>query len=456
MRGGSLNINSIKNSDFKYTVDENRKTWVRHIFPIGQYLISLIQAIPWKTYTWKGELPLWTAVNDGYVSTTVHVEADTRSIYHYRYIGGSVYEIIQNASNIEKNSVRDYIDPTGDIDVELSFPNITYSTNNISGQDAFVYHFTESKATPDNMNELVNNYTRWVFDNMKQQLQSISKTVFDNMFTDTIEFSLMEDKEGKYSDLVFEIGNIKLVRTIASVEGEVSGPIKIQLIAKFVGMSKSDHILEYILPVSNNVGAAHIEMFKNELDRFKNSTTILKGEYPIETYARLISGNIGAAKERISALNQPKHFWHKFYNHIARLQFLNTVLPQVMEKTDIKTVATEIGNLYYFIVQADGNNTLCKFDYTFSNKNRCNKADIVNKLVGNLRKILFVNGKLIISNRAMPLKTDEDEKLINKMGGKKYITVLQMDTEISKLMAASGGRRRTRKVRRYTTRKIVH
>ena len=119
------------------------------------------------------------------------------------------------------------------------------------------------------------------------------------------------------------------------------------------------------------------------------------------------------------------------------------------------TIKYQISNLYYFIIQADGNNTLCKFDYIFSNKNRCNKADIVNKLVGNLRQILFVNGKLIISNRAIPLKVDEDEKLINKMGGKKYITVLQMDTEISKLMAASGGRRRTRKVRRYTTRKIV-
>ena len=69
MKGGSLNIKPIKNSNFKYTKQKQRIEWVKHIFPFGEYIIPLFAKIPWSEYKYEGPFRAWYYDdNDKYIS----------------------------------------------------------------------------------------------------------------------------------------------------------------------------------------------------------------------------------------------------------------------------------------------------------------------------------------------------------------------------------------------------
>ena len=494
MKAGSLNINVVKNSDFKYTLDPNRKAWVRHIFPIGQYLIPLIQAIPWQSYRWEGIIPAWistdsgnakkvfekskkqytTLIDEDHLIVNLNTVASTSSNLYYRFFGGCVYEILK--TEYKNINIREYIDPTGDIDILLSMPYLNWVDDEAAiklgdNYDFDEYYFTESVASQKSMNALLNDYTQWIFNCMKSQLEKIPQTVFENMFVDSVPFDLADDPEGAYSDLIFERGNIRLVRTFSLGEAGRGGMIKIQLIAKFNDMTKSDHIVEFVLPLTQAINDTQGSMLGGENKSFFGKTTLLSGGFPVETYSELLKGNIDAAITRVVALNSPTpDLYHKFFNHIGRLKYLNIIIPIFVKgllakpmttviRTMLYNIFYQVERLGYFVLKADAENNLCRFVY--HQGVLCDKRKIANDLLGNyleflpyiLKNILPQSLSIYIDGDNEPLAQTYSLQLQKKFdGSKSYIfSIKEINKGVQELTAMAAGGRRKKKSRKNRT-----
>jgi hypothetical protein len=423
VRGG-LDIIPVSDSEFKYTVDPQRILWTKNVFPISQYLLQMIQSMPWNDYRFEGETTLWTEeiVNSnsnnynikapiGVMPVKGHVDnisATTEGITPYAYFGGCVYEILDTRYK-HISDLRRFVDPTGDIDVAICLPNITLSIKRYY----IDYHYKNYKAGENvsslEMTELVNDYTRWIFNEFEKQL---TKTIvlFEKLFENTIEFDFSEAQEGVV-DLSKKIGNVWIVRSINLPESM----IKIQLVCKFVGMEVAEHLIEFVLhldtiPTSESLNHS-IDVLKNESFMFES--------FPIMKFSQLLKGNVQTSLE-----NRLK-FWntrlrHKFYNHVGRIQYLNSLLPKLIKRpdntstnssrkldvgglanipkgkrTDYPAILSYIMSLCGLLIKVINDGDICKYDYTYEG-GPCNKTNIMNivsSLVGDLIGMLFKQDK---------------------------------------------------------------
>jgi hypothetical protein len=412
---GGFNTVPLKNSIFKYTKDEKRIQWNKHTYPIGEYMIALVQSIPWLDYSFTGKVnflhyddedekyahPLW-----------IEKEIETKKITipPYYYFGGCVYEILNSLYKKQLgNSLHTFTDPTGDIDVRLCVPNITI-------KEPDVFDYMDVLIEPDGknnngknkykINAFIDHYTKWIFENVENYLtKKMPKQLFDKIFIDTEEFDYKTNYEANFADLTSKIANLWLVRTI------VNNMVKIQLTAKYKGMEESDHILEFVLPVEMDIANVKDFYRVDSLNRCKdNYYIILKDNIPIESLAELYAANIRAGKERIGVLDEDMHH-HKFYNHIQRTLFLNNSLGKILNKpgendedkitltrNEFIMLSTKIYNYCYWIINS--RDIICKFVYENNPKlKRCDNAKVINKLVGGIEDILYKQEKNAKGNR---------------------------------------------------------
>lgn len=421
VRGG-LDIIPVKDSEFKYTVDPERILWTKNVFPISPYLLQMIQSIPWNSYRFEGETTLWTEKDVNSNSNNfnieapigvmpvekhnVNVSATTNDITPYAYFGGCVYEIL-NTRYKSISDLRQFVDPTGDIDVAVCLPKITPSVKRYY----IDYHFKNVKASNNvsglEITDLVDDYTRWIFNEFEKQLTK-SIVLFEKLFENTIEFDFSEAQEG-IIDLSKKIGNVWLIRSI-NLPGSM---IKIQFVCKFVGMEVAEHLIEFILhldtvPTNGSLNDS-IEMLKKESFMFET--------FPIMKFSQLLKGNIQTSLE-----NRLK-FWntrlrHKFYNHVGRIQYLNRLLPKLIkrpdnvptnsnshkldigglankskeERTDYPTILSYIMSLCGLLIKVIQDGDICKYDYMYEDR-PCNTVNIVSSLVGDLISMLFKQAK---------------------------------------------------------------
>ena len=375
MQRGGFDVIPIKDSDFKYTQDPDRILWTKNVFPIAEYIIQAIQKIPWESYKFVGTSAFWKKSGrferDDF-EVTIHPSSTPR----YYYFGGSVYEIMNKLYNrADMPNLHSYVDPTGDLDIMLIPPHLTLAAGK-SPEKYYAYFFNQllhehpGKKEPANLqrhfnttngrmnlanidalntssnalsaeptefvgcanniftgnnttretvirdprqySKWIEHYTDWIMDNFADNLKKYQKGgLFTLLFGNSVKFNLENDAEGRYADRVLCIGNLKLVRSYLPY----MNLIKIQLIAKFQDMTRSDHICEFLMEMPHEPSVS-IEKF----DSYKHKYQVLKG-FPLTTFSELVRGNLDSMINRYSLFQTTLR--HKFYNHVGRMQYLN-------------------------------------------------------------------------------------------------------------------------------------
>jgi hypothetical protein len=360
---GGLNLSTVTDAEFKYTQNEDRIKWTKNAVPIGQYLIPCIRNIPWLMYVYRGRTTLWAEKPDSEakfnpvknskpesesecIPNEVEIHAELRYEPYY-FFGGCVYEILNSmalaertrSKNIPYVNLRNYVDPTGDIDVKIVLPAIKIIGSRTNNADLdFSTYLLKDNGT--GMTDLLDNYIRWIFYQLKDQIERMP--LFEKLFENTEAFELSEEPgEAAKADLSVRIGNLWLVRVFLPELRMV----KIQLVVKFID-TRPDHILEIVLELEDTCKAGLItsEVFSNLNRRLSHVINGIR----LESFSQLIEGNIGAMKER-KVFVENIQFRHKFYNHVGRLQYLNKYLtnPSMLQYVNDATNDSFNAALFY-------------------------------------------------------------------------------------------------------------
>ena len=201
----------------------------------------------------------------------------------------------------------------------------------------------------------VEDYTSWVMEHFANTLVKYKHgRLFDLLFGNTIPFNLDNDTEGRYADKIICIGNLKLVRSYLPYMGLV----KIQLIARFTGMKKSDHICEFLLDMPYKPNAS---LTLQKYQSYEHKYQILKG-FPLSNFAELIRGNIDSLINRYSLFNTDLR--HKFYNHVGRMQYLHDFFKTnlnpyyedddsklTLRNRDMKELLVQMANFSFYVAE---------------------------------------------------------------------------------------------------------
>lgn len=443
VNGGGINIAPIKDSDYKYTKDKERIASNKRIFPYASYFLQLAQNIPYESYSYSGPLTVFIDLDaeenenepkkeHRYARKTVNVSAgfklkNGKYVRPYYYFGGCVYEIMDMLFKRDKlpgiPPLHKYTDPTGDIDLLCAFPNIV-SVSPRQDIDIQLADLTkirrpdEPESSNISYNELVDDYTAWLFSQVVSGFESIPPRVLDQIFAETVPFSFKEDNEAQNADMSHQIGNMWLVRTRSS------NMLKIQCIIKYEDIVEPIHFMEFVFILNEIVADTSPNDLKISTklmgNFFLNTDQTLKrileasmeyDSYPIQKFYSLYYDNIDAIEGKRKDLFS-EDARHKYFNHIQRLKYLNDIIPtilsikntnnrkfnvvsnQIIRKPDFIKLCTAVLGYY-------DNQEICKYDYNIVNDTmswnsktplenisfRCNKTvaiPIVREMVGNL------------------------------------------------------------------------
>jgi hypothetical protein len=363
----------------------------------------MIQSIPWNSFAYRQTMP-WlvepadspktknfaahakrfmkngaehnneNSENKG-IFQMATVEASTADFLPYYYFGGCAYEILDS---VMKKDLRRFVDPTGDIDVQLSAPaiHVTYADGE-SGHTPPLYLFEED----GRMNHLLDTYTTWIYDHMVTRLTAFSKTpLFTSIFRDAVPFGIEENEEAAGADKTLQIGPLWFVRTIFNPQN-----VKLQLLVKFEGMAKPDHLLEFVLPVERSVNTI-VDISKIRM--FSNDISVIRG-YPIQSTVNLLQGNLNGLRDRISLRDGPSR--HKFLNHVGRIQYLNQLMPFLPDNTNISVLSKWV-RVMIFLLKVKAEGTLCKYDYRYDSTKPCDEETatrIIQSMIGVVKHLLM-------------------------------------------------------------------
>lgn len=392
---GGFNITPVFDKNFKYTKGRERITWEKNAFPLGKYFIPMIQSIPWKSYSFTGETTFTEKLSDDtddYKITLQTIHASTKEFLPYCYFGGCVYEILDT---IVPSNIRKFIDPTGDIDVLLSMPSIdSFSADN----DPYIH--TKLVDGTETMSELLEHYTRWIYDQFLQRLRAFEQTpLFEKMFFNTIEFPLDSDDEGVFADLRTSVGKLWFVRCPLLDLGMV----KLQLVAKFDTMESSEHIIEFVLSVVSIKEKDSTGVKVHKIRENHQRVTQIVSSLPIQSFARLLLENYEALKSREDFYGSNSQ--HKFYNHVGRFQYLNTVIPKFYFVDFPKKIVENLAqykkqiqqlfpvvfakSLVKYLIDKRSKHTLWKFDYSQKPNEEFDDLRFLQGFFGNLLAMMF-------------------------------------------------------------------
>ncbi len=338
-QGGSLNRTAVPNTTFQYTTSKQRREWVRHTYPLGDYLIfSVIEQIPWHTYTWSGETTLAVPVSESdtdFTDMSVLARASTAAERPYTYFGGSVFEILHHL--FPTIPLRDLVDPTGDIDILLHIPYPRLELPKEAEAAVEASALLSDVTAQGTLTPLAADFTKWVFNQFCLQLRRIPDKIWEDMFGDCESFDpFTVDPEGEITE-IFKRGNV-CVQRIPIVSDTMS---KIQLVAQFPGL-EPDHLVEFVVPLR-----------KTDIDSatmFETSDTPtpiqrLNWRFPIVSFSSTIRSNAQAMRER-SEINESAK--HKFWNHVGRQQYLNRLIPHI-SKDDFEYEKTKLAHSIFFM-----------------------------------------------------------------------------------------------------------
>ena len=321
-----MNIKSIKESNFKYTTNEKRKKWIKHLYPFGEYFIHLFSKIDFNDYSYKGKFRAWYHYDGEYKYDDINIEAKhKKSLTPFYYFGGASYELLNESHKCV--DLHKYVDPTADIDMslELPFVQIDETKKNVN-IDYINYFFDSEKPSFETLSKFVKHYIEWLFEEVKKLFESIPKHIFDDIFGDC---------ENIYGDVTVR-NKIKLITYYDNND------LRIQGLCKFKDIPE-DHFFEMILGLNDLEEPTVLNKRKKLLK--------LKKDVYISDLKSLFMGDMLAIQTRIHAFNtnEEKDLEHKFYNHIGRFNYLlQFIIKCVLEENRLNLSNTEIGNLINF------------------------------------------------------------------------------------------------------------
>jgi len=409
-RGGSKN-----DTKYIYTRSENRGEWVDTIYPFGKIITSILPKINWSKFKYNGNFILEvTPVVQSSSSTKYSmpvkgdpiIQNDIEGILDvegvpYEVFGGAACEIW--ASAYPEVPIRNYVDITGDIDVNVSLPRFR-PADKYGGSYELDYYdvnpimFHEGKYTPYG-----DAFTRWLFDEVVREFTKISP-MFNIKELNPPRKD--ENPETILCDLEVTIGNLLITRHI--YENNV---VKIQVTTKVLP-DIVNHMIEFLIAKEG---------------RFQSkSKYAINGIYVQDLYSLLLSqveglrGRItrirsGIYNDPISAPKLENHpFLYKFDNHCARLLYIANLMKYTEGKQFDKTTKFD------YITKAQAISILEKL-YV----NDCNRAcnihfgpDYINKIIDIFETMKYI-GKGYLTTKLHPL----EKKLLNtakaSLGGRR-------------------------------------
>ena len=489
------NLTTVSDLSFKYTKNEERKWFVANTYPFFNDLAQIPFAFDWHSYNYTGDAILALSEYDEDEDSDYHIFSHASVVAKYldgerphdcfNFFGGSAYEILHNA--IKKRNllgdpeiaeymipnIRELIDPTGDIDISVRRPYISYKA-----KDDFIdFDFEDYECTK--LNSIMMHWTKWLFENVvKAYKESPARKgiaerteIFDPQENGEIAGSTVLQSE--IVDNVFIC--LLLEKTM----------VKVQIVGKFKGVSHSDHFFEMviglltnIIPPPSNTAIASLAKFKiseQEAPDFLNKERDAHGynlltmdlQYiRIQSFYKLIDDNIDSIKNRFD-FHDDDEYRHKFYNHVQRLRYLNAIFPYFV--TDNKKDADSAPYLTYiknssvlaafqrlikFIKSYDTpdeygigiDNKICYFNYNYKKGDVCNPTLLFESLIGNIiptfREMLKHVPKGIYPNI---------NKMIHKSAEAKAVEKPKMSIAILKERRSRRGKgmRRQRRTRKY-------
>ena len=296
------------NKDFKYTLNQDRKLWIRAIYPYIDIFLQSIREIPFQTYSYDGIAYVKNTETD---KIELH-SCNTQTLPIYYFSGGTVYELLNK--KYQNLDLYSFCDPTGDVDVTLFPPKIT------EYYDGYTVFLNEENI----MSPFYKDFIEWSFDKITENISKNTNNL-DEMFPTAVPFDIEEynEIEDKYKTAelgykTVKIGNLYVV----SFLNESRTMFKIQIVCKIEEnmISVIDHIMEIIIPLPENdyVNSPASDSYKIDYDIIEFSE---HNKYNIQPLQNLISDNINAYIERKESYKYEKYI-HKVINHVARLFYL--------------------------------------------------------------------------------------------------------------------------------------
>ena len=315
---------------YNYTLDENRILFSNYLYKIDiDKLMTIMTKMKWDNYIFDDVCTLINSIDQSY--TSCHITAKTYNDdlnKPYYFLGGCVYYLHTKTKPDDKH----YMDPTSDIDIHLNIPKIT----SINGDNNLItlssYYKSVFKKNGE-INELITHYLNWILDNIFIIFQKITKE------------SDYNDLEPYNKDVYSRHIHKKIYFTIVK-ENKM---IKIQIECKVKGMTKPDHLLECVL-----IADKLFDTLDMNNRKFNNSITLYNGFY-IQKYKYMILDNIDSITNRYILKDDP-NYKHKFFNHIARLRYLNYIYEKTTFDAD-----QNILELLYFLYKE---NNIKKYNYS--------------------------------------------------------------------------------------------
>jgi hypothetical protein len=351
---------------FKYTRNRERIIFTKSIDK--KKIFDAIGDINWSTFDFNGMVSLktWDDERDMSVYKDVPVTAKSPE-FPPKIFGGAVYELLN--IKFPSSDLYNYMDITGDIDVQIATPQLI--TANGSTEDIMLYEMGHIDDT-GNINNLVMVYLTWLSNEFSTQIQN--HKLFNTR--------LQPFEPNPNSLLVVDVYNNNTVYIVIVREQHM---IKVQVDIKIKGMSDSDHVVEFVL-----IEPSDGETFSKKYNQFKLGTTNLhiKGHtYLIEDLPSLVNGNLNSMVNRIIILQNKQHdtIKYKFFNHVARLQYLNLIQDKFLMLHSPSIIRTSqfidkyiriIMELLQFIKLQD----LCIFLYLNESCNKHNTYKIIHSM----------------------------------------------------------------------------
>ena len=349
----------------KYTENTNRKAFVKKLESQNILtIIKQIQQFPWEDYVYEGPCTLMSTNDDEEKHFETKQIRATASSSPYFILGGAAYFVY-------KTHYRDllkYMDPTGDIDMHIDLPKIESIEGNNSLGVLSEYFKSTSKTIPDisgnyELNELTLNYLHWIFDLL------VNSVNIDTNDLEVFHYDIGEnvihhqDREGK-------------VHYVIVKEQQM---IKVQIECKVRGMRESDHLLEMIMVSSDN-----FNLGLDDTGNFKKLHYDFHG-YMIQDFNHMLDDNISAMEQRFELIHNPST-QHKLYNHVARIRYLNYILPYLYkDELSISKNSYAVKRLLYYVWE----NRLQIYHYNY--ESQLSNKDFMVSMIGNFYKELKKN-----------------------------------------------------------------
>jgi hypothetical protein len=331
----------MKLPEFKYTFDENRKTFVSHIYPFADYFIKCVTSIPFDTYSYKGpcELIQW---QDEWKEPKKQIIFDckTSGNVSYGFTGGCVYELLNN--KYKTPNLHDYCDATGDFDVKVQAPKLLRVKHpGIKNDEEYDEYFFNKD---EKVNMFYRHFIFWIF---KQFIITVKRNLYAfKNYKEIVDFDLKEyvdiPIDHKIKDLRYLQAKIhNKFYVVAFLNENKSNPMfKIQLVLKIEsnGISAIDHAIEMIIPLNATWPTSNEYCITDDsyTPRDEFPLTINGNKYQVQNYNSLIHDNVDAygKRKQVFGSSNERQNRHKPLNHIARMLYLYELLYQNQSTID--------------------------------------------------------------------------------------------------------------------------